>query len=255
MAREEQTAQTQDVSQFRGLRRRGIARVAFKLCDAGLDVSDERTRDRIRRWEGALAERRHRPVPDANPEERAFELALDLPRVEVESVRPDTGQARFEDEVRVGPGRELLDEIRLALEAGCVDVDPLEAGLADGPLVDRHRVLAGGLVEGHQQDLAGAILVDRHRLRGAGVGVGRRAGLALLRRVPVAEGEVVEPRRRDLLLGDDDLVVLRAFRDRDRAVNDADVPRGLRLAVRERAGWGRGGNWRRGWDADVPEWT
>jgi hypothetical protein len=48
----------------------------------------------------------------------------------------------------------------------------------------------------------------------------------------VPEREVVEAGRRDLLLRDDDLVAVRTVGDRERAVDDADVPRRPRLRRR-----------------------
>ena len=42
--------------------------------------------------------------------------------------------------------------------------------------------------------------------------------------MPVAEGEVIEPGRLDLLAREDDLVAIGPVRDRQRAVNHADVP-------------------------------
>ena len=77
-----------------------------------------------------------------------------------------------------------------------------------------------------QEDLAGPILVEGDRLGGAGVGVGDGSGLADLRRVPVAEGEVVQAGRGDLVGRDDDLVAIGLARDGDRAVDHADPPGG-----------------------------
>ena len=99
-----------------------------------------------------------------------------------------------------------------------------ERGPSDLPLLDPDRSLTGRLVELDQQDLAGPVLVQGDGLRGAGVGVRDAAGLGLLRGVPVAEREVVEAGRGDLVGRDDDLVALRLAGDRDGAVDHADTP-------------------------------
>ena len=67
---------------------------------------------------------------------------------------------------------------------------------ADDPFLDGDDPLALGLLELDEEDLAGPVLVERDRLRGPGIGVRDGPGPALLRGVPVAEREVVEPARR-----------------------------------------------------------
>src|SRR4029077_7453004 len=74
-------------------------------------------------------------------------------------------------------------------------------------------------------DLAGPVLADGHGFGRPGVGPGRRAGFALLERVPVTEGQVVEVAAGDLLAGDDDIVVVGAAGDREGAMDQADLVR------------------------------
>ena len=96
----------------------------------------------------------------------------------------------------------------------------------DLALLDRDAARpVGRRVEGHEEGLAGPILVEGDRFRRAGIGVGHRAGLALERRVPVAEGQVVEVRRGDLLGREDHVVVLGPAGDEQGAVDEADPPR------------------------------
>jgi hypothetical protein len=89
------------------------------------------------------------------------------------------------------------------------------ASTTAGPLVDRDRPFAAGVVQLDQEDLAGAVLGHGNGLGCARVGPGGRAGLAVLGGVPVAESEVVEPGRLDLLAGDHDLVAVGPVRDRE----------------------------------------
>ena len=85
----------------------------------------------------------------------------------------------------------------------------------DGPLLDRHDPLAVGASSSSTSRTLPAPSWSRATGSGApAVGVGHRAGRALLRGVPVAEGEVVEAAGRDLLGGEDDLVAIRLARDR-----------------------------------------
>ena len=94
--------------------------------------------------------------------------------------------------------RELLHEGGLAGERCRVDLQPVEPRPPHPPLLHRHVARPVAIVELHEQDAAGAILVDGHRLGRAAVRPRGHAGLATLRRVPVAEREVVEVRGRDL---------------------------------------------------------
>ena len=165
-----------------------------------------------------------RRVADADLEEGRRERGLDLVEVEVELVGTDADEARIEDEVRVRPRREQRDQGRLALDGGGVDLDLGEARPADLVLLDRHLPPPGALVELDEEDLAGPILVEGDRLGRARVGVGDRARAADLRRVPVAEREVVETAGGDLVGRDDDLVAVGLARDRDGAVDHADPP-------------------------------
>ena len=154
---------------------------------------------------------------------------LDLVDVEVEVVAADAHETDVEDEVRVRARHEALDEGRLAGHRRGIQLEAVEAGPADLAFLDADGPSARPLVERDQEDLAGSILVERDRLGGAGVGVGDRSGLAELGRVPVAEGEIVETRRGDLLGRDDDLVGVGLAGDRERAVDHADVPGGGRF--------------------------
>ena len=147
--------------------------------------------------------------------------------VEVELVGSDADEPDVEDEVRIGLAAQASrpapagwsgrsHPARASRTASCRPAAPR-------PLT----VLAAiALVELDEQHLAGAILVERHGLGGAGVGVRDGAGLADLGRVPVAEREVVEVGRGDLVGRDDDLVAVGLARDGDGAVDHADPPRG-----------------------------
>ena len=83
---------------------------------------------------------------------------------------------------------------------------------------------AGALIERDEQDAAGAVLVDGDRLGRAAVRPRGPARLAALRRVPVAEGEVVEARGRDLG-GEDHLVRVGLAGDRQRPVDQPTCQR------------------------------
>ena len=145
----------------------------------------------------------------------AGKRCLDLLGVEVELVGPHADQTHVEDQVGVPPGSELLDEGRLRGDARGIELDLLEARPADLALLDHDRLLVVPFIEGDEEDLAGPVLVQGDRLRGTRVGVDGRAGLARLCGVPVAEGEVVDARRGDLLRRDDDLVAVGLAGDRD----------------------------------------
>ncbi len=166
------------------------------------------------RRQRALGQRRHRRVAHPDLEEGGREGDLDLIEVEVELVPADADQPDVEDEVRIGLGRQQVDQGRLAGDRGGIDLELGEPGPSDLSLVDRRGPLAGLLVELDQQDLARPVLVEGDRLGRAGVGVRDGPGLAALGGVPVTEGEVVEPGRGDLLGRDHDLVTVGLARDR-----------------------------------------
>ena len=106
-----------------------------------------------------------------------------------------------------------------------IDVQLLGLGQTDAPAFDCDDMPARLLFQGDEQHLAGTVLVHRDRLGGAGVGVRHITGPAFDGRVPVAEGQVVEPGPGDLLLRDDDRVRVRATGDRQRPMDHADLPR------------------------------
>ena len=62
---------------------------------------------------------------------------LDLVGVEVELVAADADQPDVEDEVRIGPCREQLDQRRLAGDGRGVELELLEPGPADLALARR----------------------------------------------------------------------------------------------------------------------
>ena len=94
-----------------------------------------------------------------------------------------------------------------------IDVQLLGYRQTDPPALDFDDMLTGLFFEGHDQHLAGAVLVQRDRLGCAGVGVRDVPGPAFDGRVPVAEGQVVEPGPGDLLVRNDDRVRVRAAGD------------------------------------------
>ena len=146
--------------------------------------------------------------------------------MDVELVRSHADDLHVEDEVLVRALGQLRDEARLRPDRRRVELQLLEAGAPDLALFDRHDLLAVGGVEAHEEGVAGTVLVERDRLRRARVGVGGPARLALGRGVPVPEREVVEVGRGDLLGRDHDLVAVRLALDRERRMEQPDVPRG-----------------------------
>ena len=168
----------------------------------------------------ALGQRRQADVADADLEERRGERRSRSPR--------GGGRARPGGRRRSGHrgrGRGQPFRARLSMRAGWV-VTPAASRSSFS-----NRVLptwcsvtvtlrpAACLLELDEEHLAGPVLVEGDGLRGAGVGVGDAAGLALLRRMPVAEGEVVETARADLVGRDDDVVAIGLAGDRDRPVD------------------------------------
>ena len=148
-----------------------------------------------------------RRIADADLEERRRERGLDLVEVEVELVRPDADEPDVEDEVGVGALRERLDEGRLAGDGRGVELEPCSNGVLPTCRSSTVTVRAPAVVvELDEEHLAGPVLVEGDRLGRAGVGVGDAARLGLLGRVPVAEREVVEAARGDLVGRDHDLV-------------------------------------------------
>jgi hypothetical protein len=100
---------------------------------------------------------RLRHVAEADPEEGALDLALDLLEVQVQLVRAHAGQPDVEDEVRVGQGRELGDQGRLVGARGRVEVELLEPGLADGPGRGRDGPAVGRRLQLDEDDVARAV--------------------------------------------------------------------------------------------------
>ena len=176
------------------------------------------------RGQDPLGQGRQRDVADPGLEERARERRLDLVRIEVEVVRPDADEPDVEHEVRVRLRAQRRDQRRLAGHAAGVELELLELRRADRALLHLDRAPRGVRGQLDEEDLASPVLVERDRLRRPGVAVRDRTGLAGLGRVPVAERQVVEAGRGDLVRRDDDLVVLGLARDDDRAVDHADPP-------------------------------
>jgi hypothetical protein len=104
-------------------------------------------------------------VADPDLEELPGERGLDLVGVEVEGVRADADEADVEDEVRVRPAGDELDERGLGRDGRRVQLEPLEAGL---PLWrSPPPVRAVLLVEGDGRTCRHGT-IQRHRLGGTG---------------------------------------------------------------------------------------
>ena len=155
----------------------------------------------------------------------ASELSISS-RCRSSSSGPDADDAGIKDEIRIALPGEEVDEGGLGGEGRGIDVELLEPGPTDLLLRDLDGPPGAAVVELDQQDLARPILIEGDRLRGARVGIRDRAGLRLLGRVPVTERQVVETARADLLGRDHHVVAIGLARDRDRAVDEADPPRG-----------------------------
>ena len=141
----------------------------------------------------ALGQRRHRAVADAHLQERRREARLDLVDVEVQLVRAHADQPDVEDEVRVGPLRQRLDEGRLALDRRGVE---LERSKRVRPT--RRSSTVTSACRRASSSSTRSTLPARSWSSATGSGAPEYAYVtvpasALLRRVPVAEREVVEP--------------------------------------------------------------
>src|SRR5436853_5242787 len=110
MAGEEESPQAEDVAELRGFGNLGGLAFRLELGDAPLDVADERPRDRLRRGQRALGERRDARVADADPKEPSLELVLDLIGGDIELVPPDAGDPDVEDEIRIAHRGEARDQ-------------------------------------------------------------------------------------------------------------------------------------------------
>src|SRR6185312_5937186 len=109
-----------DVAQLRGLGRRRLRALRFELRDAALDVANKGPRNRVRGRQVAGGQGGDGRVADADLQEAPLELVLDLVGRDVELVRPDAGQSDIQDEIRIGPSRERLDQLGLAGQRGRV---------------------------------------------------------------------------------------------------------------------------------------
>ena len=203
--------------------------------DASLQIADEGADDGVGRRQHAVGLSRHRSAPYPDLEEARCQLALDLLLLDLELVRQDAHDAHIEHEIRVGRCPELLDEGDLAGEVSGVDVEVLEARAPDDVRGDGDVLAALALLEIHAQDLSGAVLVHGDRLGCARVGPGRLTLDALAERVPVAEGEVMEPTSGDLGVGEEDIIGLDDTAHAERAVDEADPPPGALIVARREA--------------------
>ena len=86
---------------------------------------------RVGRRDRPVGQRGDRPVADPELEEPVGELGLDLVEVEVQDLRPNADQASVEHEVGIGPRGEHRHELGLGADRRGVDLELLEAGLAD----------------------------------------------------------------------------------------------------------------------------
>ena len=175
-------------------------------------------------------------VADLDAQELVGQLLLDLVRVQVQLIRRHAGEAHLQDRVRIGVGAQLAHQLRLAVDGAGVHVDRPEVRLADGHGLDARGGAAGRVRQLHHEHLAGAVLVDRDRLRRTRVGPARGAGAALLEAVPVAERQVVQAARGDLVGREGDVVRLDHAGDQQRAVDHPDPVAGTRVRGRVEAG-------------------
>ncbi len=210
------------------------------VLDARPEIARQRAEDRVRRSRRIIGQPDYRRVAQAQLQERGLQLLRQLVDVQVELTRADAHDARVQDQVRIRQLLQLRGQGSLRSDGRAVDLQPAEFGLADRSRLDANLALAIALVEIDEQYLAGAVLVQRDRLRRARVRIRDPAGAALAEGMNVAQGEVVEAARCDLVGRDDDVVPIGLAGDRDRSVDHADMPRGLVLV----AG-----------DIEIPEWA
>ncbi len=157
-------------------------------------------------------------------EERRREGRLDLVEIEVELVRSDAHDPDVQHEIRIRGRDQRIHEGRLGGQGAGVELAFLEARAADLAFLDFDGSSTVALLELDEEHLAGAILVEGHGFGCPGVGVGHSPGSTGLGGVPVAERQVVELRRGDLVRGDDHFVTIGLARNRDRPVDHPDLP-------------------------------
>ena len=125
----------------------------------------------------------------AQPEaqERRRQGALDLVRIQIQIIREEPRQPHVEHEVRVGVAAQDIDQLRLALDAGDVQIQLLGPGLPDSFGLDGYDVAAVLVLQRDDQDLARTVLVHGYGFRCARVSVGDVPGSAFDGGVPVAQ--------------------------------------------------------------------
>src|SRR4029079_16944005 len=189
--------------------------------------------DRLRGRQRTLRQGRQAHVTDTDLQEGWRQRRLDLLGLDVELIRADPDDPDIEDEVGIALPTEALDEGWLGRDTGGVEVKLLAPRLPDGTLRDRDAAASRRLLELDQQHLAGAVLIDGDGLGRTRIRVCDPAGLGLLDRMPMAERQVVETARADLVGRDHDIVAIGLAGDRDRAVDHADVPGRATLLTRD----------------------